>query len=941
MLKASLLRINVLFCAALSWSAPLFSQQQIPLDTTTAQYLLFEAKSMADTGNYAGAVKNARQAAIIWDSLYPQGNMGTVHALLRSARYYSARDQYEEALEMRNKALDIHLKIRPDNDCALVEIYWEIGGTCRELTQYARAITAFDRSLALEKNCGSPESERSADIIGNLGYLWNLQGDYPKAIALLEHALRLRQKMTPPDSLDIALSYHQLGMVHKAIHKYDEALHYFESALAIRKSKLGEIHNHVASTYSEMGEVYSALHNYPKALECVDKESAIMEALNATDALDYVYVCYDIGRKHYLLKDFAGAAVWYDRMIEIWKNKVKNPSTQLASMHTHPGSARLAMGDFETALQHFQETKRIADMISGPENSLSTRAEYWLANTYRKWYLSTGLDSLLEKSRAHYRLAEKGIGKAMREDASPNAQRKSLAEAMPVFEKAINTENIYLKKHPNDPVALDNAWNASEAAHSYLLFAATKESAARQFAGIPGAQLQQDSMLRAQITALEKKREKLIQNEGLALTDSVVLEANARIYTQKEQHTALLASFEKNYPDYYQLKYERALSSLDKTRKMLGPDQTLLEYFTGDSAVFVFVVKPDGARLVELPLNFPLAKWVRELREGISGYHTAKTKNGTLYEKTVLQYADIAQKLYEKLLAPVAEWLSPELIVIPNELLAGIPFEALLTATPKDPSNFKTYPFVIRRHTIHYGYSATMLHQMTERKHRQNAAGLLAMAPFYDRDTLGLAMRLRGDFFLREGFSPLPYTGEEIFRARKHMGDPAQTLTGKMATRDRFVTLASQYRILHLATHGKANHLKGDFSFLAFSTDHASAESALLSVGELYNLPIYADLVLLSACETAIGEAQRGEGVVSLARAFAYAGAKSIVASLWSVNDKSTMQIMDGFYQHLVAGKAKNQALGLAKRQFLEQNPGQSHPFFWAGFVAVGDMSPL
>ncbi|MDX1911612.1 MAG: CHAT domain-containing tetratricopeptide repeat protein, partial [Saprospiraceae bacterium] len=924
------------------WGAQLFAQAQMPLDTTTAQRLLADAKIMADSGNFAGAVKNARQAVVIWDSLYPQGNMGTVHALLRSARYYSARDQYEEALDMRNKALDVHLKIRPDNDCGLVELYWEIGGTCRELTQYAKAITAFDRSLALEKNCGGPETERSADIIGNLGYLWNLQGEYQKAIALLEQALRLRQKMTPPDSLDIALSYHHLGMVHKAIHKYDEALKYFESALAIRKSKLGEIHNHVASTYSEMGQVYTALHNYAKALECVDKESAIMEALNATDALDYVYVCYDIGRKHYLLKDFSGAALWYDRMLEIWKNKVKNPSTQLASMHTHPGSARLAMGDFEAALGHFQETKRIADMVMGPENSLSTRAEYWLANTYRKWYLTTGLDSLLEKSRVHYRLAEKGIGKAMRDDAGPNAQRKALAEAIPVFEKAINTEHLFLKKHPQDPIALENAWNTSEAAHSYLLFAATRESAARHFAGIPDAELQQDSLLRAQITALEKKREKLIQNEGLALTDAPVLEANALIYAQKNRHAELLASFEKNYKDYYQLKYERQLSSLEKTRKMLAPNQTLLEYFTGDSSIFVFVVQPTDAYLVELPMNFPLVKWVRELREGIAGYHTAKTKNEALYEKTVLQYADIAHKLYEKLLAPLSEWLTPELIIVPSESLAALPFEALLSSAPDDPGNFNTYPFVLRRHAVHYGYSATMLHQMSERKHRQASEGLLAMAPFYDRDTSGLAMRLNRDIYLRDGFSPLPYTGEEIFRAKRRMGDPALLLSGKEAAKNRFVSLAARYRILHLATHGKANHLKGDFSFLAFSPDETVSENALLSVGELYNLPINADLVLLSACETAIGEAQRGEGVVSLARAFAYTGAKSIVASLWSVNDRSTMQIMDGFYAELSAGKSKNQALVLAKRRYLEENPGQSaHPFFWAGFVAVGDMSPL
>ncbi|MBL7808567.1 MAG: CHAT domain-containing protein, partial [Saprospiraceae bacterium] len=97
-----------------------------------------------------------------------------------------------------------------------------------------------------------------------------------------------------------------------------------------------------------------------------------------------------------------------------------------------------------------------------------------------------------------------------------------------------------------------------------------------------------------------------------------------------------------------------------------------------------------------------------------------------------------------------------------------------------------------------------------------------------------------------------------------------------------------------------------------------------------------------SACETGIGEHLRGEGVLSLARAFAYAGAKSIVASLWSVNDQSTMQIMDGFYAGLKAGKTKHVALAEAKRLYLQKNPGNNaHPFFWAAFVGLGDLAPI
>ena len=176
-------------------------------------------------------------------------------------------------------------------------------------------------------------------------------------------------------------------------------------------------------------------------------------------------------------------------------------------------------------------------------------------------------------------------------------------------------------------------------------------------------------------------------------------------------------------------------------------------------------------------------------------------------------------------------------------------------------------------------------------------------------------------------------------RVKKRYSSSSEVWLGADATKQKFQELASGFKILHLATHGKANHQDGEFSFLAFSTEDGSS---LLSVAELYNLSLNADMVVLSACETGIGAQQRGEGVISLARAFAFAGAKSIVASLWSVNDKSTMEIMDQFYAGIKTGWSKPQALAQAKRDYLTKNPGQNaHPFFWAGFVGVGDMDGI
>jgi CHAT domain-containing protein len=153
---------------------------------------------------------------------------------------------------------------------------------------------------------------------------------------------------------------------------------------------------------------------------------------------------------------------------------------------------------------------------------------------------------------------------------------------------------------------------------------------------------------------------------------------------------------------------------------------------------------------------------------------------------------------------------------------------------------------------------------------------------------------------------------------------------------------AGDYRILHLATHGRADNRVGDYAFLAFSEIKDSIENELLYVKDLYNLELNADLVVLSACETGIGKLQRGEGIISLARAFAYAGAKSIVTTLWEVNDKSTSELMRYFYRELKLGKDKDEALRLARQRYFDKAaPRGLHPFFWAAFVPVGDMRPV
>ncbi len=918
----------------------------LPADLAEAAYQTGRALYRQDSFIRAESLLN--EAVNIWATVHPGGSTEEVNACVALGWVMFRLKNADGMLEQGQKALYILDSLPSKNYPERIAALRLVGRLYYGIGRYNKAIPYYEEALKYARIISVEDDVLVAEFLRMLGSCNTYCGFPDRAMNFLELALSIQQKNLPPFSKEIGDCYMALGICQRSINKYSNAIVYFEKAIEIQEKTGGKTNSLLAYAYSQLGQVCLKNQDYLKALTYFQKEDTVLILNNAESDIAYAYACRDLGLASFELKRYKDAIQRYEKALILFQGSdtAKNQimSLDICNLIFQIGRAQSANGDYEAAIKSFNKNELILKRLYWPEQPTIHESDAEMAHAYQQWYLKTEQDSLLEKSRAYFQLAENGIAQQLQNETNEDAQKKLLAEAIPVFENAIHTELLYSKKHPEDLTSTEKVWQFSEALHSYLLFSATQEANARHFAGIPDAELQRDSMLRAALTDLQKRKESLLE-DNISLTDSSMVALSLQISAKRQEQNQLRDHFEEKYPDYFRLKYDLQTASLRQVQHSLSPQQTLLEYFTGDSSIFVFVVQEAGSQMVELPRDFPLSDWVQAFHEGISGYHTAteQQKASGLFQKTVLQYADAAQKLYQKLVAPVAKSLTSEIIVVPGDGLASLPFEALLSAAPKDLSNFNTYPFLVRNHNFQYTYSATMLHQMIARQHPQKPTdGLLAFAPFFEEDTASLALRLAQDGAVRRGLSALPFSGEEVFRAKKRYGGDSEVLTGEMATKQKFLKLASRYKILHLATHGKANHLAGDFSFLAFTSGDGIPDNGLLSVGELYNLPINADMVLLSACETGIGEQQRGEGVVSLARAFAYAGAKSIVASLWSVNDKSTMLLMDNLYAGIKSGKPKNIALANAKRQYLEKNPGQpSHPFFWAGFVGVGDMGAI
>jgi CHAT domain-containing protein len=250
------------------------------------------------------------------------------------------------------------------------------------------------------------------------------------------------------------------------------------------------------------------------------------------------------------------------------------------------------------------------------------------------------------------------------------------------------------------------------------------------------------------------------------------------------------------------------------------------------------------------------------------------------------------------------------LTIVPDGFLSNLPFDALLTQAPNAQTSLRNAPYLLRSQQLRYAWSWAVLNQQNS---LQSAAprSLLAIAP-------GFAQAERG-------LSPLATDAAEW----QPLSDQKNTtLRGQSADYSHFATEAGQHRVLHLATHAIAD---------APTRIELIDRSVYLS--DIFALPLQADLVVLSACQTGLGREQRGEGVMSLARAFAQAGAACVMSSLWAVNDQSTTRLLRQFYQYLAEGNTTSTALHAAKMAYLSDQKVpivQQSPYFWAGFLAIG-----
>lgn len=451
----------------------------------------------------------------------------------------------------------------------------------------------------------------------------------------------------------------------------------------------------------------------------------------------------------------------------------------------------------------------------------------------------------------------------------------------------------------NEPIQNDILEKIEES-NSKISWRKFLNSTQRKFINIPDSILNKESELNNELHFYKKE---LFLNKESDKNQKLIKE---KIVDLKKSVDSLSAWFKENYRFYFnQTRQEFDVSTI---KEKLKSNQQIIKYCFTKESVYVFVISKSTTKLIKISANAELSQLLKK------AIVLLKDTNGSSYEECL-------QQLY-KLLLPSSVLKNEDnrdLIFVLDDLLYYFPFEILIDTDGK---------YLIENHSISYAPSLLLWkEQINAEKSKLNKLGIFA--PTYKNGSSKNTNRDKNSKLMGAGFE-----ASEIRKILK-----SDVFLGQEASKERFLATANNYSILHLAMHSSINNTNSEFSNLSFG----STEEEKLFISELYSLSLNADLVVLSACNTGVGNLKKGEGLINISKAFTYAGVPSAVTSLWKVPDKETSQIMVSFYKYLKSGKPKNKALQLAKLDYLNtvEDTFLKHPFYWAGFVISGDISPI
>ena len=861
-------------------------------------------------------------------------------------------DSYQEALSLAEKGGISKNKEAVLSYLQIYELY-QAGKDHRSRGEYQESIENFEKAIESSREIASEEHE--VKCLRQLSVTYSEIDDIDKLFSLSKEAIKIARKIKHKKE-EGRISYN-IGLYYDAIDNYSQSLWHYEEALKIAR-KLREYDdesnclNNISNIYIHVGNYEKAL-NYLNSILKLDQEKLKEEAYVAMD-LNNIGVTYQKKALHSDNKDdLYNALTSFKESLKIAK-KIKAVKTEIQAL-TNMGMVKIELEDSPEALRYFnlglekaentQDKEEIANILVNIGIVYSNQENYDLSIEYLQKAIDTASEIKGDKIlwEAYFEIANSFMKQNNYQKSWEN-YKKSISHLEKIRSK-IQLEELKASYLGTDK-RIDTYYNMidllvqfdksePEKGHDIEAFHYMEKAKARAF--LDRLEVSQINIYQGVDTELlnqEKELMKEISNinttllkPGLDLEQKK--EIDNQIKLREEELEAIRREIRISSPAYANLK-DPEIISLEQTQEQLLDNETaFFEYSLGKRKSYAFVITKRDLKIFLLPP-------AEEIQIQVNEY--LKTITDKENEDFHLGY-----ELFCTLVLPGLEKNINKLTFIPDDILHYLPFETLIISQKKEKR------WLIRDYKVSYAPSISSLRGIIQRegingqKPRKDilAFGDPYFGPGEEEES---AREILKDFSSANSssFSRLKYSGLEIEKIRALFKKAEINIFKREeATEEQLKKLnLSDYKIIHLATHCLIDNEKPARSSIVFSLADTSTEDGFLQMREIFNLKLNSDLVSLSACETGLGQFIRGEGIEGLNRAFFYAGASSVLMSLWAVHDQATSQFMERYYFHLRSSNSIMDSLRKTKLEMIDSDV-LSHPYYWAGFVVTGNSDKI
>lgn len=843
----------------------------------------------------------------------------------------------DSALFYTNNAVKILEKIQPTDSTFLANSYQSLGIINKLLGKYDEAINRYTKAQEIY----SIQKKHSllALIYTNKANIFHIQQDYSKAEDFHRQAINLLEKDSTKYNNQLAIFYNNLANVFKKKSEFRKAIYFYTKSLKLKEKKNSYVsYGNLAICYQSLNNNIKAKTYYKLAIETA-RES--IESTNPKLAQQLMYYAVFLGDQ----KKIDESVLLFNEALVIYKYNFDEKHPDISTCLNSIGEMYLQNENVECALQYFQKSLiALSPNFNDSNLSSNPKASEVFSQTHLLRSLKNKANALAVRAHRDKSLEDYKLSLLAYENVSnlfTNIRLGYVSEESKLlladnefetFSNALETcFNLY--NLTNNSEYIEKAFFYSESGKSSILNESIRNTKALNISGIPDSLIIQEKTLEKNIWNYEE----LIyeENKRKEPNQNKLSYWNKFLFEEKQNYSELLDYLETNFSDYHSFKYKNIETNIKQIQHDLAKQESVIEFFLTSTDLYTFLIQKNkvifNKSKADSSFYSNLTKVIRSVSDNNFSYHGFAEFN---------KFQNSSHDLYKELFGSIENEIKQDnLIIIPDGILAYLPFEALTTVNNNfQKINYKNLSYLIHQNAISYAHSANFI--STTRTKKIASKNIAAFAPSYKIDSNIFENHLSTRQQYREKLFPLKGIKEEAINITDLIN--GDKFLGNEANETHFKKVANQYDILHLAMHTIVDDNNPMYSKMAFTQTQDSVNDGFLNTYELYNLKLNSRMAVLSSCNSGSGKMQRGEGVISLARGFIYSGCPSIVMTLWSVEDKSGVKLMTNFYKSLLKGETKSEALRNSKIEFIEKaDQLKAHPYFWSGYVVIGNSDPL